>query len=216
MKRFTVFGALLLLGASVLAQSIPTATLTGKVSADGAPLPGVTVTVTSPNLQGARTAETSSSGDYLVPLLPPGEYLVRYELSGMQTVTRKVTLTATRTDHIDIDLRPAAIAEAITVTAETPMTAAIESTAVTTNFQQSMVEQLPVLRDLRNVALLAPGVSPTGPGDNIIISGAMSFDSLFLVNGAVVNENLRGQPHDLFIEDALHSSSRTPFRRPRS
>jgi hypothetical protein len=89
MKRFTMFSALLFLAVSVLAQSIPTATLTGTVSADGAALPGVTVTVTSPNLQGARTAETSSSGDYLVPLLPPGEYLVRYELAGMQSVTRK-------------------------------------------------------------------------------------------------------------------------------
>ena len=207
MSRFTMVIAMLFLGVSVLAQSLPTATLTGKVTADGAALPGVTVTVTSPNLQGARTAETSSSGDYLVPLLPPGEYLVRYELAGMQSVTRRVTLTVARTDHIDIDLRPSAIAEAITVTAETPLTAAVESTAVSTNFQQSMVEHLPVLRDLENVALLAPGVAPTGPGDNLVISGAMSFDSLYLVNGAVVNENLRGQPHDLFIEDAIQETT---------
>jgi hypothetical protein len=68
----------------------------------------------------------------------------------------------------------------------------VESTQVSTNFKQEMIEQLPVLRNLQNVALLAPGVTPGGPGDNIMISGAMSYDSLYLVNGAIVNENLRG------------------------
>ena len=35
----------------------------------------------------------------------------------------------------------------------------------------------------------------------------MSFDNLFLVNGVVVNENLRGQPHDLYIEDAIQETT---------
>jgi hypothetical protein len=35
----------------------------------------------------------------------------------------------------------------------------------------------------------------------------MSYDSLYLVNGAIVNENLRGQPHDLYIEDAIQETT---------
>ena len=35
-------------------------------------LPGVTVSVTSPNLQGIRSTVTSEIGDYVVTLLPPG------------------------------------------------------------------------------------------------------------------------------------------------
>ena len=50
---FSLF--LLLLSLSAFAQSIPTATITGKVTSDGAELPGVLVSVTSPNLQGTRT-----------------------------------------------------------------------------------------------------------------------------------------------------------------
>ena len=194
-------------GSGAFAQGVPTATLSGTVTSDGAPLPGVTVTVSSPRLQGTRTTVTTDSGAYLVPLLPAGNYKAEFQLSGMQTISRNVVLTTARTEVLDVSLRPAAISEAITVTAETPMTAAVESTQVSTNFKQEMIEQLPVLRNLQNVALLAPGVTSGGPGDNIMISGAMSYDSLYLVNGAIVNENLRGQPHDVYIEDAIQETT---------
>ena len=62
-------------------------------------------------------------------------------------------------------------------------------------------------RDIRDTVLLAPGVTDGAVNDQITISGAMSFDNLFLVNGVVVNENLRGQPHDLFIEDAIQETT---------
>lgn len=192
---------------SMFAQSNPTATVTGKVIADGVGVPGVTVTASSPNLQGERTTVTSANGDYILPLLPPGDYSIRFELAGMQTATRRATLTATRTDRIEIDLRPSTVSESITVTADTPMTAAIESTQVSTNFKQDLIENLPVNRNITSITLLAPGVNNNGPGGNTIISGAMSYDSLYLVNGAIVNENLRGQPHGLFIEDAIQETT---------
>jgi hypothetical protein len=208
MKRLLLLILLALTFSSIaLAQTIPTATLSGKVTADGSALPGVTVTVSSPNLQGTRTTVSTETGDYIIPFLPPGNYAVAFELSGMQTVNRRVVLTAARNEVLDVGLRPAVVAESITVTAETPMTAAVESTQVSTNFKQDMIEQLPILRNITNIALMAPGVNANGPGGNLIISGAMSFDSLYLVNGAVVSENLRGQPHTLFIEDAIQETT---------
>ena len=192
---------------AALAQSSPSGTLTGKVTSQDTPIPGVTVTLTSPNLQGTRTAITSAAGDYLFPNLPPGRYTVTFDLEGMQRVQRQAAVTAARTEVLDVDLRPTAMAEAITVTAEMPMSAALESTQVSTNFDQDLIEKLPVGRTLTAVTLLAPGVAPTGPGGNLVISGAMSFDSLYLVNGAIVNENLRGQPHNLFIEDAIQETT---------
>src|SRR5438132_11095464 len=127
-KRISVFFTICIVVSMVgMAQSIPLSTLAGKITADGAPLPGVTVTATSPNLQGTRTAVTTAAGDYILPFLPPGDYKVTYELSGMLTVSRKLTLTAARTDRLDVVLRPAAVAEAITVIAETPITAVVES-----------------------------------------------------------------------------------------
>jgi hypothetical protein len=47
-KRFVVFLIILLMACMAMAQSMPTATLIGKVTADGAAVPGATVTVTMP------------------------------------------------------------------------------------------------------------------------------------------------------------------------
>jgi outer membrane receptor for ferrienterochelin and colicin len=125
----------------------------------------------------------------------------------MATVSRQVALAAARTDQLNVELQPAAVAEAITVTAEAVLTAPVETTEVAANFRQDLVEILPTGRTLQAVTLLSPGVNSNGPGDNTVISGAMSYDSLYLVNGAIVNENLRGQPHNLFIEDALQETT---------
>src|SRR4051812_30603233 len=74
------------LTASAIAQ-VPTGTIAGRVtSADGVPLAGVAVSVSGPNLQGVRTAVTSDTGDYLLPLLPPGEYVLVFEISSFEPV----------------------------------------------------------------------------------------------------------------------------------
>lgn len=208
-KRLLVLvAAASLVAASASAQTIPTSTLSGKVTVQDAGIPGVTVTVTSPQLQGERTTVTRSGGDFIFPLLPPGDYTVKFELAGMQPVTRQITLTAARNDHrLDAELSPAAVAETVTVTDETPVAAAIDTTQVSTNFRSDLIEALPVGRTLTAITLLAPGANSNGPGGNTMISGAMSFDSLYLVNGAIVNENLRGQPHSLFIEDSIQETT---------
>ena len=87
--------ALALLLVSVAAgQKIPTGTLTGHVTDGKLPLPGVTVTVTSPNLQGARTGTSTVNGDYVLELLPPGFYTVTFALDGFYTVDTTVKLSA--------------------------------------------------------------------------------------------------------------------------
>src|SRR5438309_2539771 len=56
------------------------------VDAQGAVLPGVTVTVTSPQLQGANTTVTDATGQFRFPSLPPGVYHVKAELSSFKSV----------------------------------------------------------------------------------------------------------------------------------
>ena len=52
----------------------------------GLAVPGVTVTVTSPALQGQRVVVTDAQGLYSIPALPAGTYTVRYELSGFSAI----------------------------------------------------------------------------------------------------------------------------------
>ncbi|HEX2643371.1 MAG TPA: TonB-dependent receptor [Thermoanaerobaculia bacterium] len=201
--------AAVLVTAPVLAQGIPTGTLAGRVTSAGEALPGVTVTVTSPALQGSRTTTTSSIGDYNVPLLPPGDYKVTFELEGFQRVEKTVKLSAAQNSRADADLNVATVSEEIVVTG-TYDTISTQSEASTT-FEKEFVESLPMERNIRETVLLTPGVAAGGPGGGrargITISGAQSYENLFLVNGVVVNENLRGQPFNLFIEDAIQETT---------
>ena len=48
---------------------------------------------------------------------------------------------------------------------------------------------------------------PPAPNGGYSIAGAMSYESLFAVNGVVITENLRGQPFTLYIEDALQETT---------
>ena len=134
----------------------------------------------------------------------------------MQTVTRSVTLEAATTIRLDQRMRPAAVAASVDVSAEAASAAALTRPAIEANYKKQLIDRLPVDRTSGRVVLLAPGVTDNGPGGNvgtinnrkaIMISGALSYSNLFLVNGVVVNENLRGQPYDLFIEDAIEETT---------
>ena len=92
MKRWTM-GLMALLvtlsfSAPVFAQgggASSTGTIQGRVTdAQGAVLPGVTVTATSPSALGAQTTVSSEAGNYRFPAVPPGAYTVTYELAGLQ------------------------------------------------------------------------------------------------------------------------------------
>ena len=115
-KRFPIIFLLIALPAA--AQT--TANLTGTVTTEGTPIPGVTVTVTSPNLQGSRTVITDVNGNYNFTSLPPGDYSVKFDMEGMQPVTRTVRVTLSQTTRADASLELATVSESMIVTAAAP------------------------------------------------------------------------------------------------
>jgi len=205
--RLILFASLLLLVASSATAQVAgtTSSLSGIVTTEGKPLSGVTVTASSPALQGTRSAVTREGGGYTLPSLPPGNYTVTFELEGMQRITTRVTLALATPAHADAELKVAGMSEAITVTASAP--AVLETTQIGANFKQETIAKLPIARNIRQTVLLAPGVNPNGVNNQITINGGPSYDNVFMVNGVVVNENLRGQPHNLFIEDAIQETA---------
>jgi hypothetical protein len=203
LQRFTVcFFLLLLVAAGAFAQGT-TGALTGTVSQAGANLPGVTVTISSPTLLGTRTTVTGDGGDYSFSAIPPGKYKVTFSLSGLTDVVKNTQVNLVETTRLDADMKMSAVTEAITVTAN--QATVMETPQVQTNYKQATVNQLPMARNPVAQAALSPGI--TNGVNGLTISGAMSYDNLYLVNGAVVNENLRGQPHQLYIEDAIQETT---------
>ncbi len=205
-KRFLVgLSWVALMGVPALAQT-PTGTLTGQVTAeDGSPLPGVTVTVTSPSLQGDRVAVTSENGGYNLRALPPGDYTVRFELAGLATAEDEVRVSLGQTTTWDTEMSLEEIREEIVVTGNRESISSSSQSAVT--YSQSFVENLPVSRNITQATLLSAAAGATGPGGNVSISGNMSFENLYLVNGVVITDNIRSTPFDLFIEDAIEETT---------
>src|SRR5439155_26529867 len=120
-------------GAPCQAQA-PTGTISGHViSADGKALPGVMVSVMSSALQGTRTAVSSDNGDYLVPLLPPGDYTMSFEIGAFQTVREVRRIAGTQTATLNVTMAPATVIESVTVVASAQPF--LETAQVATNFK---------------------------------------------------------------------------------
>ncbi|HSL21044.1 MAG TPA: carboxypeptidase regulatory-like domain-containing protein [Vicinamibacterales bacterium] len=208
MQRTILMAALvtLVVTTAAWAQGNPTGVIRGAVTdPEGLPLPGVRVTVASPALQGTRSAETSMNGDYIVPFLPPGEYVVTFELEGFAAQKRTVGVAMAETQPLEVKLQLAAVSETVTVRGSTS-TEVLKTGSIAETYKAERIEVLPVGRTLESAVLLAPGVSNNGPSGNIVIAGALSYEGLYLINGVNVNENLRGQPRTLYIEDAIQET----------
>ncbi|HKI85659.1 MAG TPA: carboxypeptidase-like regulatory domain-containing protein, partial [Thermoanaerobaculia bacterium] len=81
-----VLASALLLAMPLVAQT-QTGTISGTVvDTNSSPLPGVTVEVKSPELQGSRIAVTRSDGTFRFAALPPGTYSISYRLEGFSPV----------------------------------------------------------------------------------------------------------------------------------
>jgi Carboxypeptidase regulatory-like domain len=198
-------GVLMMSGPS--AAQTTTGTITGRVvDGQGLSVPGVTVSLAGPNLQGILTVVTSENGDYILPQLPPGTYVVTFELSGFERQQKTIPLAPTQTLPLNVTMGPAAISETINVIGQSA-DVLTKTAQVATNFQQALVAMLPTTRDINATLLMAPAVHPSGPSGNYSIAGAMSFESLYMVNGVTVNENLRGQAFNLYIEDAIQETA---------
>ena len=127
--------AALLGGGSQAYAQATTGSISGRViSSDGQSLPGVTVTTTSPMLQGMRTAVTSGPGDYLIPLLPPGTYTATFELNGFQTVKRIQQVAGAYNAAVDVTMSPSGVSEVVTVVADAQPF--VKTAQVATNFKQ--------------------------------------------------------------------------------
>lgn len=200
---------LVMLATAGLAEAQSTSgTISGRVmDAQGGALPGVTVIVESPSLQGVRTALSTESGDYVFPLLPSGAYVVAFELSGFDRQSRAVSLAPTQVVPLDVTLGVAGVQESVVVTGRSADVSTLTPQAAL-NIQQELISQLPGTRDVTTAVLLAPSVHATGPGGTFSISGSMTFESLYMINGVTATENIRGQiQQTLVIEDAIQETN---------
>ncbi len=147
---------------TVHAQINP-AHLTGTVKdAQGAVLPGVTVTATSPALLGNQSVVSEANGDYRFPNLPAGTYALSFDLQGFQTLKRpNIVLTTGQTLTIEATLQIASLQESVTVTSQSPV---VDTQSTAVGYVQSLAQLkgVPTSTDLWGALAQTPGVRMQG------------------------------------------------------
>ena len=181
---------LIALTAPLFAQQ--TGTITGKVTAtDGSTLPGVTVEARSNVLPGPRVTTTGNNGDYRLPALPPGEYTVVFNLSGMQSVSRKALVQLSQETNVDAKLGVAGLTEAITVTAESSFVDK-DSASIATGLSSNQLASLPLGTEYRDLMKVIPGITYTQDATRGPSSGGSGQDNVYQFDGVNVTLPLFG------------------------
>jgi len=202
MKRsLGVFAVLIALG---LARPVAAQVQTGSIlvrAADqqGAMMPGVTITISSPVLvAGTMTAVTDAGGIYRFPSLVPGTYSVKLELSGFQTINREaIVVLVGQTTPVDFAMNVASVAENITVTGASP-TVDTTSANVNVNLSEQLIQGTPGGRDIwglleakvPGLVMSRPDVGGTSGGLQGVFSarGTTSAQNTSFLNGINVGD----------------------------
>jgi hypothetical protein len=154
--------AICAMAATAMAQTTPSHLIGTVKDAQGAVLPGVTVTATSPALIGGQTVVSEANGSYRFPALPAGTYTLKFDLSGFKTFTRTgIVLALGQTLTVDAQLQLATLQESVTVTAESPIVDT-SSTAVGSTLDTKKLISVPSSTDLWGALAQSPGVRMQG------------------------------------------------------
>ncbi|HBL31194.1 MAG TPA: hypothetical protein DD490_30575 [Acidobacteria bacterium] len=189
---------LLALAAGAVAQSqATTGVIEGTVSdAEGAVLPGATVTLVNTATNFEQVVTTGGEGRFRAVLLPLGPYRVTVSLEGFATLVREgLDLAVGQTINLKLGLQLAGVEQEITVTAEAPV---VETTRAegTTRIDNKAVEGLPNNgRNFLDFTKLTPGVTIVqGPdGDELSINGQKGIHNNVSVDGADFNNPFFGE-----------------------
>ena len=175
--------SIILCAAALFCAPLATAQLTGKgaisgtvTDPTGAVVSGATITITN-NATGVKTTTTStSSGNYSVSTLDPGNYTVGITATGFQSVTQEnVAVNALETTTFNPKLTLGSSTETVTVSAAPPPLETSNATLGAT-MQQEMYAALPLQmgaggqpdqRRATDFAALMPGVQASETNGNL-------------------------------------------------
>jgi len=182
-KIISLLALLVVLTPAVFSQSRDTGAITGKVMDDqNNALPGVTVTLTSPALMGPRSRVTDANGDYRFPALPPGNYNLKAELQGFSsTVRENIRVNTTVTLTMDLEMKPTAVAEEVTVVAQSPTVDVKSTETASVTLSNEILRNIPYSQFTSDIVNLAPGIN-----DNVAYGASANTGIAYTVDGVNV------------------------------
>ena len=157
----------------------------------GAVVPGATVHVTGPQVD--RTITTGDDGIYEFTNLLPGQYNVRIEKTGFKSVVaNNQTVFVGKATTVDAKLEVGEASAVVDVSTSTGVDES--STAVGSNLNDALFNNIPVARSVTGLFYLAPGANDSlgGGTANPSISGGSALDNLYIADGVNITDSAFG------------------------
>ncbi len=177
-----------------------TAAVTGRVTdPTGAAIAGATVTARDVDRGTVVKTETNIDGAYTLPRLPVGNYELRVESTGFQTVVRpSLTLELNQTARLDFSMTLGQVSQTLEVTTAPPLLQT-DSTQVGTVMQANAIAGLPLeTRNYNQLTLLVPGAVTISPAS--FNTGQATF------NAARPNINGNREQANYYILDGVDNN----------
>src|ERR1700693_4854249 len=155
----------------------PTAAITGQVTAAaGAAVSNAAISAKDLDQGTVWPTVSNDAGYYSLPRLPIGNYEVRVEAKGFQTVVqRSVQLVIDQVAKIDFQLQVGQVTQTWEVTSSAPILQT-ENAQLSTVMQGAAIQSLPLeTRNYNQLALLMPGTVTTSPA--AFNTGQATFNS---------------------------------------
>jgi hypothetical protein len=203
--------------ASFAQESVTTASVSGRVlDPSGAVIPHTVVKALDHATGQSRTAETDSQGRFRIPLLPVGSYQFTAHPVGFAESTRELQLSVGAAFDLVLQVSITEDQTAINVGAN-EMTLEQDRSQISETVLQTEVSHLPFNgRNFLDLALLAPGVSPTNTasvqtfaetaplvGQGYSVNSQRNFSNSFIVDGLSANDDAAGLAGNSYSMDVV-------------
>ncbi|MGC2771239.1 MAG: TonB-dependent receptor [Candidatus Sulfotelmatobacter sp.] len=197
MKSFVrwalAFCLMLFVSVSAFSQSRNTGEIRGTVSAGGAVLPGVTVTLTNINTGETKTFVTNKDGLYDTVSTPAGNYTISFTATGFKKLVRGPIVLQVDVITEDASMEVGAVTETITVEAEGVPLVQTETGQQGTIMTAESISELPQSgggitgADWAAFNIYLPGAGGTTNGRTSQAGGAWNAGDAVSINGNLPN-----------------------------
>jgi hypothetical protein len=187
-------------------QGIVTGSIDGSVQdPSSAVIQGATVTAVQAGTNSNFKSATSTSGSFQLPGLPVGRYVVTAEAPGFVTMKiENVIVQAGTATPLGVLTLKIGASEAVTVEAAAALLQP-DSVQISQEFDTQKTQDLPIGNGFDIVALLTPGVAPSGGnvftnsnGAEFSTNGIRDRDNNFQLDGQANNDTNIGGPNVFF------------------
>src|SRR3989442_12456124 len=172
MRVMRILGLFLLCAVAVSAQTNKGGISGTVMDANGAAVPGASVTITNLGTNQSQKVTTSDTGSFQVSSLDPVTYTIVVEMAGFKkALLETVKVETATTVTVNVTLEAGKVDESITITADVPLLNT-ESGTTSQTITERQIQDIPLNnRSVLDLALTAPNVTGDAGSEDASVSG---------------------------------------------